>query len=96
MGTNKERIEHLESGLGVVQEGLLRMEETLDRLSNMMITNQKHPNHGNHHREGNDGGWHIISAKTAKLEFPRFSGDDPTEWFNRVHQFFEYQGTAET
>ena len=26
-----------------------------------------------------------------KLEFPRYSGDDPTEWFNRVTQFFEYQ-----
>jgi hypothetical protein len=33
MGTNKERIEHLESELGLVQEGLLRMEETLKRLS---------------------------------------------------------------
>jgi len=22
-------------------------------------------------------------------------GDDPTEWFNCVHKFFEYQGTAE-
>jgi hypothetical protein len=32
MGTNKERIEHLESELGLVQEGLLRMEETLNRL----------------------------------------------------------------
>ncbi|KAJ0025410.1 hypothetical protein Pint_08014 [Pistacia integerrima] len=32
----------------------------------------------------------------AKLEFPRYSGDDPTEWFNRVDQFFEFQGTIET
>jgi len=92
-GTNKERIEHLESELSVVQEGLLQMEETLNRLSTMLITNQETPNHGNH--QGNDGGQQIVSAKTTKLEFPRFMGDDPTEWFNRVHQFFEYQGTAE-
>ncbi|KAK1568271.1 hypothetical protein Q3G72_022479 [Acer saccharum] len=32
----------------------------------------------------------------AKLEFPKFSSDNPTEWFNRVDQFFEFQGTIET
>jgi hypothetical protein len=31
----------------------------------------------------------------AKLDFPRYSGDDPTEWFNWVDQFFEYQETAD-
>jgi len=31
----------------------------------------------------------------AKLDFPQYSGDDPTEWFNRVDQFFEYQETAD-
>ena len=29
------------------------------------------------------------------MEFPRFTGDDPTEWFTRVEQFFEFQGTPE-
>ena len=54
MGTNKERIEHLESELGVVQEGLLRMEETLNRLSTVLIPNHETTNHDNH--PGNDGG----------------------------------------
>jgi predicted LPLAT superfamily acyltransferase len=31
----------------------------------------------------------------AKLEFPRYSRDDPTEWFNQVDQFFEYQETVD-
>ncbi|KAH9724161.1 hypothetical protein KPL70_007389 [Citrus sinensis] len=31
----------------------------------------------------------------AKIECPRFAGDDPTEWFNRVAQFFEFQRTPE-
>ncbi|KAA8536711.1 hypothetical protein F0562_029189 [Nyssa sinensis] len=31
----------------------------------------------------------------AKLEFPRFTSDDLTKWFNRVNQFFEFQGTLE-
>lgn len=25
----------------------------------------------------------------AKLNFPKFSGDDPTEWFTKVEQFFK-------
>ncbi|RVW61743.1 hypothetical protein CK203_065072 [Vitis vinifera] len=38
----------------------------------------------------------MFSSKLAKLEFPKYSGDDTTEWFTRVDQFFEYQGTLET
>jgi len=79
MGMNKERIEHLESELGVTQEGLLRMKEKLNRLSTVLIPNHETINHDNH--PGNDGGWQIISAKTAKLEFPWFARADPTEWF---------------
>ena len=30
----------------------------------------------------------------AKLEFQRYFEDDPTEWFNRVAQFFAFQGTT--
>ena len=37
----------------------------------------------------------MFSSKLAKLEFPKYSGDDPTEWFTRVDQFFEYQDTSE-
>ena len=95
MGTNKEGIEHLELGLGTVLESLQGTEEALHRISSVLITNQENPNHDNSHQEGNDGGRQIISSKLAKLEFPRFSGDDPTEQFNWVEQFFEYQGTTE-
>lgn len=42
-----------------------------------------------------DGGRRIVSSKMEKLEFPRFSRNDLTEWFNRVNQFFEYQSTEE-
>ncbi|XP_041011265.1 uncharacterized protein LOC121255036 [Juglans microcarpa x Juglans regia] len=103
MRTNKERIEQLEAELGGVQDGLHRMEldmadrlrqveETLNRLSDVLLANQEIPNH---HREGNDRGQMVVSSKTAKLEFPRFSGDDPKEWFNHVNQFFEFQNTLE-
>ena len=36
-----------------------------------------------------------IPPRVAKLDFPKYSGDDPTEWVNRVTQFFDYQGTSE-
>ena len=107
MGTNKERIEQLEIALGEVQDGLHRMEihmadrhrqmeETLNRLSDILLANQAPAIHGNQYREGHEGGRQIVSSKTAKLAFPKFSGDDPTEWFNRVNQFFEFQNTAKT
>ncbi|WKA06770.1 hypothetical protein VitviT2T_024654 [Vitis vinifera] len=106
MGTNNERIEHLETGLGVVQEELQRMElgmidklhhleEALNRLLNVLLANPESSNQGNYHQENQNGSRQIVSSKSAKLEFPRLSGDDPTEGFNRVEQFFDYQGTAE-
>ena len=29
----------------------------------------------------------------TKMDFPRYSGTDTTEWLNRVSQFFKYQST---
>lgn len=31
----------------------------------------------------------------AKLEFPRYASDDPTKWFSKVSQSFDYQGITE-
>jgi hypothetical protein len=75
---------------------LQHLEETLNRLSDMLLANQEPPNQDNQQREGHEGGRLIVSSKTAQLEFSRFLGDDPTEWFNRVNQFFEFQNTPET
>ena len=106
MGTNKECIEQLEAGLGEVQDRLDSMEqgmsdklqhleEAINRLANVMLVNQEQPNHHNQQRDGQEGGWMEVSSKTARMEFPRFSSDDPTEWFNHVNQFFEFQNTPE-
>jgi hypothetical protein len=40
------------------------------------------------HSNGSKGGF-------AKLEFPRFSGDDPIVWLDRVVQYFDYKQTPE-
>lgn len=38
----------------------------------------------------------MFSSKLAKLEFPKYFCNNPTEWVNWVEQFFEYQGTLAT
>ena len=35
------------------------------------------------------------SSGFAKLDFPRYSGDDPTVWLDRVVQYFDYKQTSE-
>ncbi|KAH9660406.1 retrotrans gag domain-containing protein [Citrus sinensis] len=86
MATNKERIELLEDGLGSLQDGMNRMELGInDRLHHLAETLNKLTET-------------IMASRgasiqiMAKLEFPRYSDDNPTEWFNRVNQFFEFQG----
>ena len=98
MGTNKERIEQLKDGLHrmelCIANRLRQVEENLNHLSDVLLENSGNPILGSiTNREGNGGERLVVSSKTAKLEFPRFSGDDPTKWFNRVNQFFEFQNT---
>ena len=53
MGTNKEHIEHLEEELHRMELGmadrLQHLEDTLNRLSDVLLANQEPPNQGNQH-----------------------------------------------
>jgi hypothetical protein len=78
-----------------------RLKETVNRLfENFLSTNSSNnPNNGQKgffrpHLEENDINRQSFSLKMAKLEFPKYSGDDTTKWFNRITQFFEFQGTT--
>jgi len=44
---------------------LQHLEDTLNRLSNVLLANQEPPNQGNQQREGQEGGRLIVSSKTA-------------------------------
>ncbi|KAL0001646.1 hypothetical protein SO802_015427 [Lithocarpus litseifolius] len=33
--------------------------------------------------------------RPTKLDFPKYSSDDPTVWLDRVMKYFDYQGTSE-
>ncbi|KAA8531390.1 hypothetical protein F0562_006114 [Nyssa sinensis] len=65
MTTNRERIENLEAGFGAMQDGLHQMEldmadklhhleETLNRLSDVLFNSKESSNRGNQDREGHN------------------------------------------
>jgi hypothetical protein len=75
----------------------------INQLSEALFSNKKGSTHNNNGRdvhsrttkEEMDQGRQVFSSKMAQLKFPRFSGDEPTECFNHVDQFFEFQGTTD-
>lgn len=88
-----------------VNDKLHQLETVTSKISEVLLTRQDpSPSNVNERRgqssngrsrENTEGGRPLFSSKLAKLEFPKYSGDDPTEWFTRVDQFFEYQDTLE-
>ena len=69
MATNKEQIEMLEAGLSGVHEGVHRMEmsmsgkmrqleETINKLSDALLSSKGESSHGNTNREGNSHSIH--------------------------------------
>ena len=34
-----------------------------------------------------------VQTRLVRLDFPMFTGDDPTGWLYKVHQFFKFQNT---
>ncbi|RVW50431.1 putative mediator of RNA polymerase II transcription subunit 36b [Vitis vinifera] len=92
-------------GLGM-NDRMQRLEESLKALSDVVLSSKAaQPSHSSHsvkqghtpqyqHEETEISRLNIPPLRT-KIEFPRFAGDDPTEWFNRVAQFFEFQRTPE-
>jgi hypothetical protein len=51
------------------------------------------------HMSGENSSGHSNGSKGsrgfAKLDFPRYSGDDPTVWLDRVVQYFDYKQTSD-
>ena len=89
-----------------VNDKLHQLENAISKISEVLSTRQN-PTFSNVNErngqssygrscENTEGGRPMFSSKLAKLEFPKYFGDDPTKWFTRVDQFFEYQGTLET
>ena len=88
-----DRIHQMESNINKLTEALLSNKEGSS--SNTNDRSERTHHNREEFLEKIDGGRQMFSSKLAKLEFPIYSGNDPTEWFNRVDQFFEYQSTIE-
>ena len=80
------------------------LEATIQKLSETLLSSNASSSHNNRereipprsHREEVEGYNPLTSTKTTRLDFPKYSGRDPTEWFSKVDQFFEFQCTPET
>ena len=96
--------------LGVTDK-LHQLEATISKVAEALFSKQE-PSSSNANHNGNSTGCsHIIgedsqegsagrrpmfSSQLEKLKFPKYSGEDPTEWFTRVDQFFYYQCIMDT
>ena len=93
LGSLQDGMNRMELG---INDRLHHLEETLNKLTETIMASKGAAIQIAHHQSGssrpnceeNEGGRQNFLFKMAKLEFPRYSGDDPTEWFNRVNQFF--------
>lgn len=101
LGQLQDRMTKMEMGIG---DELQQLKAAITKLTEPTLSNNEAASSAKdqvgpackHQDETRDGAKPLYSAKIAKLEFPKYSGDDPTEWFTRVGQFFEYQGTPDS
>jgi hypothetical protein len=100
----KEGIQRLEEGATSSADRMQRIEEALNEISTLLSVQhgpvnrqpyctyeQGGPSRGFH--QGGETGRQAVVPHYTKMDFPRYQGDDPTEWLNRVVQFFDYHGT---
>ncbi|KAH9792244.1 hypothetical protein KPL71_004039 [Citrus sinensis] len=98
VGDIQDKMQRMELG---INDKLAHIEATLSKIADSINTSRGSPSINNNNassrlgREVSTGGPQHFQSKVAKLEFPRYSGDDPTEWFNRASQFFEYQESTD-
>lgn len=85
------RLQQLEITLSKKNEALLSRKEPTSSHGNS-FTGRSH----NTREESNKNTRSLFSSKSMKLEFPKYSRDDPIERFTRVDQFFEFQGTMDS
>ncbi|KAH9780314.1 hypothetical protein KPL71_008031 [Citrus sinensis] len=86
-----------------MNDRMQRLEESLKALSNAVLSSKasqsshsvKQGHMHQYQQDVTESSRLNIPPLRAKIECPRFAGDDPTEWFNRVAQFFEFQRTPE-
>ncbi|KAH9686516.1 hypothetical protein KPL70_014380 [Citrus sinensis] len=98
LGSMQDSMQRMEMG---INDKLHHLEEVISKLADSISASKGVSSHHEHaassqpRREESGRERQQFPSRLAKLEFPRYSGDDPTEWFNRVTQFFDYQETTD-
>lgn len=97
MGKLQTTVSNLDKGLS---SKLQQIEAAITRFSDIAVSNKEgvssvgdHSQTRSNKEESREGGKPIFASKLAKIEFPKFSGDDSTELMTKVDQFFDYQKT---
>nr|GLL19764.1 hypothetical protein CK203_107764 [Ipomoea trifida] len=104
MATHKERIEVLEANVTEINEGLSKLLAEVQKLTESVHSRHdsapaspsSNAQQGRTTGSGTESGKSSFLPRFNRLEFPKFSGDDPTEWCNRVAQFFEFHDVPES
>ena len=92
-----DKLHHLEDAISKLSEALLSKNDSPSKHGwNGTSSNGRSRDTKEATREIHDEGRPTFSSKLTKLDFPRYSGKDPTEWLTRVEQFFDYQCTLES
>lgn len=98
IGGLQDKMNQMELGL---MDKLHHLKEAFSKLADSISTSRgtasQQENVGSSlrpRREESERNRQQLPPRVAKIEFPRYVGDDPKEWFNRVSQFFEYQETT--
>ncbi|RVW85692.1 hypothetical protein CK203_033444 [Vitis vinifera] len=94
-------LEGLEARFGEVQDGLhwmelgmadkLRhLEETLNRLSDVLLANQEPPNHGNPNQEGHNGRRLVNTLEAQKVSLASYHLEgEANQWWQWIHRTFQ-------
>ena len=98
MATHKERLEALEANVNDIQEGMTKLFTTLQRLSESLNSRgdswqgSSSQSRMNNPLPGTERKSRRVNSpqRRNKLDFPRYVGDDPTKWLNRMTHYFEY------
>ncbi|KAL4318963.1 hypothetical protein GQ457_18G015170 [Hibiscus cannabinus] len=84
------KLQQMEISLSKTTDALLSKQEPISSHANSSIGRSQHAK-----EESRGSGRSFSFSHPTKLEFPRYAGDDPTEWFTRIDQFFEFHGTMD-
>lgn len=99
--TNKERFENLEIEMAELQAGFQNLEnrvgadvnEILTTINNLQARQPERP--PSPRREGGALVDPNAIHRQRKMDFPRFTGNDPMVWLDRAEKYFHTQGVPE-